>query len=83
MEDETEDLLFYADVVLKPRTVEQVAAIARLCNAHKIALTTRGAGTGLSGGALPVMGGVLLSMEKFNNILHIDERNLSICNWTK
>lgn len=75
-QDETEDFIYHAEVVLKPQTVEQVAAIARLCNEEKIPLTTRGAGTGLSGGALPIKGGVLLSMEKFNKILSIDERNL-------
>jgi glycolate oxidase len=75
-QDETEDLVYFADVVIKPQTVNQVAAIAKICNTNKIALTTRGAGTGLSGGALPIKGGVLLSMEKFNKILSIDERNL-------
>jgi glycolate oxidase len=75
-QDETEDLIFEPDVVVKPHTVHQVAAIARFCNANKIPLTTRGAGTGLSGGALPIKGGILLSMEKFNKIISIDERNL-------
>lgn len=75
-QDETEDFVFMADVVVKPQTVEQVSAIAKLCNDHQIPLTTRGAGTGLSGGALPIKGGVLLSMEKFNKILQVDERNL-------
>jgi len=75
-QDETEDFVFMADIVVKPQTVGQVAAIAKLCNENKIPLTTRGAGTGLSGGALPIKGGVLMSMEKFNRILHIDERNL-------
>lgn len=75
-QDETEDLLFVPDVVLKPHNVEQVASIARFCNDHRIPLTTRGAGTGLSGGSLPVEKGVLLSMEKFNRIIEIDERNL-------
>jgi glycolate oxidase len=75
-QDETEDFLFKPDVVVKPETVEQVSAIAKVCNAHSIPLTTRGAGTGLSGGALPVKGGVLLSMEKFNRILNVDTRNL-------
>lgn len=75
-QDETEDFVFLAEIVVKPQTVEQVAAIAKLCNDNKIPLTTRGAGTGLSGGALPIKGGVLLSMEKFNKILSIDERNL-------
>ena len=75
-QDHTEDFVFPSEVVLKPQTVEQVAAITKICHTNKIPLTTRGAGTGLSGGALPVMGGVLLSMEKFNKILNIDERNL-------
>jgi glycolate oxidase len=74
--DETEDLLFLPEVVVKPQTVEQVSAVARLCHTHRIPLTTRGAGTGLSGGALPVNGGVLMSMEKFNKILVVDEANL-------
>jgi glycolate oxidase len=75
-QDETEDFVFPAEVVLKPQTPEQVSAIAKLCHLNCIPLTTRGAGTGLSGGALPIKGGVLLSMEKFNKILNIDERNL-------
>lgn len=74
--DETEDLVFLPEAVVCPATVEQISAIARLCHDHKIPLTTRGAGTGLSGGALPVKGGVVLSMEKFNRILEIDTRNL-------
>jgi len=74
--DETEDLLFRPEVVIKPETVEQVAAISKICNDNKIPLTTRGAGTGLSGGALPIKGGVLMSMEKFDKILNIDDRNL-------
>lgn len=75
-QDETEDFLFFAEVVVKPQNTEQVAAVARLCHTQKIPLTTRGAGTGLSGGALPVKGGVVLSTERLNKILHIDERNL-------
>ena len=74
--DETEDLSFYPDVVIKPKTTEEIAAILKYCNAHKIAVTPRGGGTGLSGGALPVHGGVVLSLEKLNKIIEIDERNL-------
>jgi glycolate oxidase len=74
--DETEDLVFLPEIVVKPRSAEQVAAIARICNEARVPLTTRGAGTGLSGGALPVKGGVLLSTEKLNSIIEIDERNL-------
>ncbi|MBK9284885.1 MAG: FAD-binding protein [Sphingobacteriaceae bacterium] len=75
-QDETEDLIYHAEIVVKPQTTAQVSAIASYCNTNRIPLTTRGAGTGLSGAALPVFGGVLLSMEKFNKILNIDERNL-------
>ncbi|MFN5347154.1 MAG: FAD-binding oxidoreductase [Bacteroidota bacterium] len=74
--DETEDLKFLPAVVVKPTTVNQIAEIMRIANAEQIPVTPRGAGTGLSGGALPVHGGILLSMEKFNKILEIDERNL-------
>jgi len=75
-QDETEDLCYFPEVVVKPETVEQVSELLAYCNKHKIPVTTRGAGTGLSGGALPIKGGVLLSMEKFNKILEIDTRNL-------
>ena len=74
--DETEDLIFCPEVVLKPRTTNEVSSILQYCNQNKIPVTPRGAGTGLSGGALPVFGGVGLSMERFNSILEIDERNL-------
>ena len=76
--DETEHLRFLPDVVIKPRTPEEISAIMKLCNEYKIPVTPRGAGTGLSGGALPHLGGILLSMERFNTILHIDERNLQV-----
>ncbi|HRG58185.1 MAG TPA: FAD-linked oxidase C-terminal domain-containing protein [Bacteroidia bacterium] len=74
--DETEDLILKPQLVLKPNKVEQVAAILKYCNKHLIPITPRGAGTGLSGGALPFYGGVVLSLEKFNHIIEIDERNL-------
>ena len=74
--DETEDLRFLPEVVVKPSATIEVAALMKLCNREKIPVTPRGAGTGLSGGALPLMGGVLLSMERFNRIIEIDERNL-------
>ena len=74
--DETEDLLFLPEIVIKPREVEQISQLVKFCNQYQIAITPRGAGTGLSGGALPVCGGVLLSMEHFNQIIAIDEQNL-------
>src|SRR6187551_1796721 len=74
--DKTEDYSFMPDVVVKPATPEEISAILKVCNAHKLPTTPRGAGTGLSGGALPVKKGVVISMERFNKILNIDELNL-------
>lgn len=76
--DETEHLSFLPEVVIKPRTTQEIAAVMQLCNEHRIPVTPRGAGTGLSGGALPQLGGVLLSCERMNSILNIDERNLQV-----
>lgn len=74
--DETEDYSFLPDIVVKPRTPEEISAILKLCNEHLIPVTPRGAGTGLAGSALPVQKGIILSMERFNSILSIDELNL-------
>ena len=74
--DETEDLSYYPEVVVKPKSAQEVSELMKLCNEHLIPVTPRGAGTGLSGGALPVKGGLLLAMERFNHILNIDEENL-------
>src|SRR5450432_892391 len=76
--DETEELLFLPDVVIRPRTAEEISAIMKICNKHGIPVTPRGAGTGLSGGALPHLGGVLLSTDRMNSILTIDENNLQV-----
>src|SRR5689334_13759042 len=64
------------DVVVIPASTEQVASIARLCNSERVPLVVRGAGTGFTGGAVPTCGGVLLSMERLNRIIDIDELNL-------
>ncbi len=76
--DETEDLHYMPEVVLQPGTVEEVSAIMKYCNEQLLPVTPRGAGTGLSGGALPVHGGVVLDMKRFNKILHIDKRNFQV-----
>ncbi|MCO5269462.1 MAG: FAD-binding protein [Brumimicrobium sp.] len=73
--DETEDLSFPPHIVVKPSTTAEVAAILKYCNTHQIPVTPSGARTGLSGGALPVNGGVALSLERMNKILEIDENN--------
>jgi len=74
-EDETEDLNFPPEVVVKPATAEEISAIFKIANEHKVPVTPRGGGTGLSGGALAVHGGICLSMARFNKIIEIDEKN--------
>jgi glycolate oxidase len=76
--DETEKLHYAPQVVVKPRTAEEISKLLILSNQHLIPVTPRGAGTGLTGGALPHLGGLVISMERFNTILAIDERNLQV-----
>ena len=76
--DETEDLVYPPDVVLKPADNQQVAAILKACNEANIPVTVRGGGSGLAGAALAIHGGVCLSMERFDKILDIDEQNLQV-----
>lgn len=76
--DETEKLLFLPEVVVRPRTPQEVSSIMQLCNEGKIPVTPRGAGTGLSGGALPHLGGVLISTDRMNEVIKIDEDNLQV-----
>ncbi len=73
--DETEDFVFSPEIVAKPNTVEQVSNILAYCNTNNIPVTPQGARTGLSGGALPLYGGIALSMERFNKIIEIDQEN--------
>jgi glycolate oxidase len=77
-QDETEDLSFPPDIVLLPRTTSEISEVMKVCYKHKIPVTPRGAGTGLSGGALPSAGGVVISFERMNSIIEIDERNLQV-----
>lgn len=74
--DETEDLRYYPEIVVKPKDTASISALLKLCNEKHVPVTPRGGGTGLSGGALPIHGGVLLSMEKFKSIIDIDTDNL-------
>lgn len=64
------------DIVAIPGNTKEIAAVARLCNEHRVPLVVRGAGTGYTGGAVPTRGGVVLSMERLNRILEIDQTNL-------
>ena len=74
--DETEDLIFFPELVLKPANSQEVSKIMSYCFENNISVTPCGARTGLSGGSLPIYGGISLSLERFNKILNIDEENL-------
>ena len=76
--DETEDLVFVPQAVAEPADTAQVSALMRICNKHLIPVTVRGAGSGLAGGALPVYGGLVISMKRFDKILKIDRRNFQV-----
>lgn len=76
--DEVVGLRAEPEVVVKPTSVEQIAAIFKLAQRRRIPITPRGAGWGLSGGAVPVAGGIVLSLEKMNRILEIDKENLMV-----
>ena len=62
-------------IVLLPQTVDQVANVLKYCKEHGIKVVPRGAGTSLSGGALPLEDGILLGMGKFNKVLEVDYDN--------
>ena len=76
--DETEDYVFPPSVVVKPADANEIAAVLKLANQNKIPVTTIGAQTGLSGGALSIYEGIGLSTERLNKIIHIDEQNLQV-----
>ncbi len=67
---------FVPDLVARPGSTEEIQAIVRLANKHLFPIIPRGAGTGLSGGSLPVKNGVVLDLTRMNRILEIDEENL-------
>ena len=73
--DETEDLVFVPDVVMEPESTAEVSAILAWAHEHAVPVTAGGARTGLSGGALPVRGGIALSMRRMNKIVAIDTVN--------
>ena len=83
--DSREDILGHAydsqhveaapDAVLAPESTAQVAAIVRVCRAYGVPVTPRGAGSGTTGGAVPLAGGIVLSLHRMNRILHVDEDN--------
>ncbi len=76
--DEVADASFakMPEVVVKPASAEELSAILKLANREMIPVTPRGAGSGLSGGAVPLSGGILVSTERMNKVLEIDKKNL-------
>ncbi len=68
---------YFPEVVVKPGDAGSVAKILALASENRIPVTPRGAGTGLSGGCIPVYGGILLSLEQMNRILEIDKENFT------
>ena len=71
-----EEYAHMPEVVVKPDTAAEISTIMRLANREHIPVTPRGAGSGLSCGAVPVYGGILLSLERMNRILEIDRGNM-------
>jgi glycolate oxidase len=65
-----------ADAVVMPATTAEVAGVVRVCAAHRVPIIPRGGGTGYTGGSVPTSGGVVISLERMNRILEIDEGNL-------
>src|SRR5688572_17147216 len=76
--DETDGVSFPPEVVLKPITPQEISAVLKYCNENLIPVSPRAAGTGLSANSLCVHGGVMLSIERMNKILKIDERSLQV-----
>ncbi len=86
---EQEDLLTYAydataamkhrvpDVVVSPMSAEQVAEVVKIASRYKLSIYPRGAGTNLSGGTIPIEGGIVLSMLHLNKIIEVDQDNLT------
>jgi glycolate oxidase len=76
--DEVVGLRADPEVVVRVTSAQQVAEIFKLAQRERVPVTPRGAGYGLSGGAVPVQGGIVLSLAKMNHILEIDQENLMV-----
>ncbi|MFO7899660.1 MAG: FAD-linked oxidase C-terminal domain-containing protein [Planctomycetota bacterium] len=78
--DETAEARYTAmpEAVVRPASTDEVAAVMKLASRERIPVTPRGAGSGLSCGAVPVFGGVVLSLDRMNRILDVDEKNMTV-----
>ncbi len=77
-QDQSKSPLFLPEVVVKPHNTEGVSQLLKICNEHQIPVTVQGGLSGVSGAALPVLGGVALSMARFDKILNIDKANFQV-----
>jgi glycolate oxidase len=77
-QDQSKNPLFVPEIVVKPRDTEGVSQLLKICNDHQIPVTVQGGLSGVSGAALPVLGGVALSMAHFDKILDIDKANFQV-----
>ncbi|NQX41022.1 glycolate oxidase [Pedobacter steynii] len=71
--DQTLNLNFNFDILIKPASAQEISNIVQLCNQYSLPITPRGGGTGVTGGALPLEAGVVLSLERLNKIIEINK----------
>jgi glycolate oxidase len=76
--DGTTNWIATPDVVVFPRSTKEISAVMKIASRERIPVTPRGGGTNVSGGSVPIMGGIVLCTTKMNRILHIDKENLSV-----
>ena len=69
--------LYRPEAVLLAQSAEEISAVMRHCNARRIAVTARGAGTGLCGGCVATAGGIVLSTERMKRVLEVDGKNMT------
>ncbi|HDL64107.1 MAG TPA: FAD-binding protein [Proteobacteria bacterium] len=74
--DETPNLSFSPEAVVKPATAEEISELMKQANRENFPVVVRGGGTGVTGGALAIHGGLIISLERMNRILEIDEENM-------
>ena len=76
--DEVKEIEYHhaPEAVVRPRTADEIARIMKLANRERVPVTPRGGGSGLSGGAVPVYGGIVLSLDRMNKIIEIDPANM-------
>ncbi|TAL36743.1 MAG: FAD-binding protein [Spirochaetes bacterium] len=75
--DETSDCSHLPDLVVHVQSAAEVSEVMKTCSRHRVPVIPRGTGTGVTGGAIPVAGGLVLSMERMNRIIEIDPRNMT------